>query len=111
VDGVVYLGGGDGYVYALNASDGSTFWSFRTNSNLYSCPAVSGGVVYVGSMDTSTGNMYAINAATGAKLWNFSTGYMNLVSSSPAMLTAWSFRLRRPAYALNAAIRRKSGTI
>jgi parallel beta-helix repeat protein len=86
VDGVVYLGGGDGYVYALNASDGSTFWSFRTNCNMFSCPAVSGGVVYVGSMDANTGNMYALDAATGVKLWNFSTGYMHQVSSSPAVV-------------------------
>ena len=95
---------GDGYVYALNASDGSTFWSFRTNSNLYSCPAVSGGVVYVGSMDTSVGNMYAIDAATGAKLWNFSTGYMNLVSSSPAIVNGVVYfgSDDRQIYALNA---------
>lgn len=104
VDGVVYLGGGDGYVYALNASDGSTFWSFRTNSNMYSCPAVSGGIVYVGSMDTSAGNMYAIDALTGAKLWNFSTGYMNLVWSSPAVVNGVVYfgSDDRQVYALNA---------
>jgi parallel beta-helix repeat protein len=104
VDRVVYLGGGDGYVYALNASDGSTFWSFRTNCNMFSCPAVSGGIVYVGSMDTSTGNMYAIDAATGAKLWNFSTGYMNLVCSSPAVVNGVVYfgSDDRQVYALNA---------
>jgi len=85
VDGVVYVGGGDGYVYAFNASDGSTFWSFKTNCNMYSCPAVSGGIVYIGSMDLSAGNMYALDAATGTKIWNYSTGYMNLVWSSPAV--------------------------
>ena len=102
--GVVYLGGGDGYVYALNASDGSTFWSFRTNCNLYSCPAISGGIVYVGSMDASAGNMYAIDAATGAKIWNFSTGYMNLVCSSPAVVNGVVYfgSDDRQVYALNA---------
>jgi parallel beta-helix repeat protein len=105
VDGVVYLGGGDGYVYALKASDGSTFWSFRTNSNLYSCPAVSSGVVYFGSMDANTGNMYAIDAATGVKVWNYSTGYMNLVSSSPAVVNGVVYfgSDDRLIYALNAA--------
>ena len=104
LDGVIYFGGGDGYVYALNASDGSTFWSFRTNSNMFSCPAVAGGVVYVGSMDTSAGNMYAIDAATGAKLWIFPTGNSNLVWSSPAVVNGVVYfgSDDRNVYALNA---------
>ena len=85
VDGVLYVGGGDGSVYALNASDGSTFWSYKTNCNMFSCPAVSGGIVYIGSMDLSTCNMYALDAATGTKIWNYSTGYLNLIISSPAV--------------------------
>ena len=68
-DGVVYFGGGDGYIYALNAVDGAIMWSFRTNCNPFSCPAVVGGVVYIGGMDASSGQMYALNADTGAKIW------------------------------------------
>jgi outer membrane protein assembly factor BamB len=33
---------------------------------VYSSPAVTNGVVYVGSND---GNLYALYASTGAKLW------------------------------------------
>ena len=104
-DGVVYFGGGDGYVYALNATDGSTIWSFRTSSNMFSCPAVSEGVVYVGSMDATVGNMYALDATTGTKIWNFSAGYMDLISSSPAIVNGVVYfgADDRQVYALKAA--------
>ena len=45
-----------------------------------SSPAVSNGVVYVGSYDK---NLYAIDAMTGAEKWRFKTG--NYVGSSPAV--------------------------
>jgi parallel beta-helix repeat protein len=104
MDGVVYFGAGNGLIYALNASDGSTFWVFKTNCNLFSCPAVSGGVVYVGSMDTSAGNMYALDVATGNKIWNYSTGPNNLVFSSPAVVNGVVYfgSDDRQVYALNA---------
>jgi len=47
---------------------------------VYSFPAVSNGVVYVGSYDYF---VYALNAATGAKIWSFQTG--SYVYSSPAV--------------------------
>ena len=48
---------------------------------VYSSPAVVGGVVYIGSED---GNVYALNAANGAELWNYTTG--GTVDSSPAVV-------------------------
>ena len=48
---------------------------------LTSSPAVSGGVVYVGSAD---GNVYALNANTGAKLWGTATS--GGVNSSPTVV-------------------------
>jgi parallel beta-helix repeat protein len=105
VDGVVYFGGGDGYIYALNASDGAIVWSFRTNCNPFSCPAVAGGVVYIGAIDTSSGQLYALDAATGAKIWNFSTGTPNnMVWSSPAIVNGMVYfgSDDRQVYALNA---------
>ena len=103
-DRVVYLGGGDGYIYALNASDGAIVWSFRTNCNPFSCPAVTGGVVYIGAIDTSSGQMYALDAATGVKIWNFSTGTPNnMVWSSPAVVNGVVYfgSDDRQVYALN----------
>ena len=51
---MVYVGSGDGNVYALNASTGAQLWSYPTGTSL-SSPAVANGVVYVGSND---GNIY-----------------------------------------------------
>jgi len=105
-DGVVYFGGGDGYIYALNAVDGAIMWSFRTNCNPFSCPAVVGGVVYIGGMDASSGQMYALNADTGAKIWNYSTGAQYyMVYSSPAVVNGVVYfgSDDRQVFALNAA--------
>jgi outer membrane protein assembly factor BamB len=58
-NGVVYVGLYDGSgssVYALNASTGTTLWSYTTGAPVYSSPTVANGMVYVGSND---GNLYA----------------------------------------------------
>ena len=55
-------------------------WRFMTGDKVYSSPAVSNGVVYIGSYD---GYLYAIGAVTGTEKWRFKAGY-NL-SSSPAV--------------------------
>jgi outer membrane protein assembly factor BamB len=79
-NGVVYIGSGDGNVYALNARTGAKRWSYPTGVSVASSPAVANGVVYIASGD---GNVYALNARTGAKLWSYPTG--NFVDSSPAV--------------------------
>ena len=55
-------------------------WSFTTGSSVESSPAVSGGIVYIGSDD---GKVYALDAATGQPHWTFATG--SDVWSSPAV--------------------------
>ena len=55
-------------------------WSYTTGNVVDSSPAVTHGVIYVGSTDW---NVYALNASTGAKLWSFATGLS--VESSPAV--------------------------
>jgi outer membrane protein assembly factor BamB len=73
-------GGSRGYVFAVNATDGSEVWTFPTGNVLMSSPAVCGGVVYVGSDDH---NLYALDASTGSVVWNYTTG--DRVFSSPAV--------------------------
>lgn len=72
VDGTVYVGGGVGnnYVTALDATDGTIEWSFRTNGDVFTSPQVVDGTVYVGSED---GNVYALDPLTGDKRWEFET--------------------------------------
>ncbi|MCJ7509598.1 MAG: PQQ-binding-like beta-propeller repeat protein [Dehalococcoidia bacterium] len=95
-DGVVYIGDREGYVYALDASTGEQLWRvetgewveaglgtwrFEPSAEGLSSPAVSDGVVYIGSDDNS---LYALEAATGEQLWRFETGFW--VRSRPAVV-------------------------
>src|SRR5688500_6223067 len=68
VGGVLYVGGGDGGVYALDAATGAERWRFDADNPVSSSPAVAAGLVYVGSDD---GTLYALDAASGAERWRF----------------------------------------
>lgn len=71
VDGVVYVGCGDGNCYALDAATGQLRWKFETKGVVHSSPAVVDGAVYFGSWDTY---LYAVDAKTGREKWKFKTG-------------------------------------
>ena len=55
-------------------------WKFHTAGEVISSPAVSGGVVFVGSTD---GNLYAVNQESGLLKWKFEA--KSRISSSPAV--------------------------
>lgn len=73
-------------LYAVNANNGNELWNFLlgnasfASENSWSSPAVSGGVVYVGSLDN---NIYAINALSGSLIWNYTNKIQ--VDSSPEL--------------------------
>ena len=91
----VYVGGGDGYFYALNATTGKLVWrspSLGTDTRcnypdgITSSATVTGGEVYVGGGD---GYLYVLDEATGQVDWkyligNTSDGYY--LWSSPLVL-------------------------
>jgi outer membrane protein assembly factor BamB len=84
-DGTVYVGSGDGNLYALNAK-GTRKWSYFTGGEVSSSPAIGAdGTIYVGSGD---GNLYAINP-DGTLKWSCATNSANpnpfYLSSSPAI--------------------------
>jgi eukaryotic-like serine/threonine-protein kinase len=56
-------------------------WKFKTGGRVISSPAVSGGLVVVGSAD---GSLYGINRADGTQRWKFDT--RGPVMSSPAIV-------------------------
>lgn len=60
-----------GWVYALDGTEGSVVWRYKTDGKVFSTPAVSGGVVVVGSSD---GNVYGLDLATGKKRWAYKCG-------------------------------------
>jgi eukaryotic-like serine/threonine-protein kinase len=60
----VYVGEGDGTLYALDRQTGAERWRYRVAGRIMSSPAVHAGRVYFGSDD----GVYAVNAAMGAPL-------------------------------------------
>lgn len=80
VNGRVFVGSDNGYVYALDARNGCAHWSFqaqagvRTAISIGALDAAAAGsgsprprlAAYFGDLK---GNVYAVDAATGAQLW------------------------------------------
>jgi outer membrane protein assembly factor BamB len=96
-NGVVYVGSYDGSVYAVHLDSGKPLWRYDTKGrslnsadfgfdrkSILSSPAVSDGVVYVGSRDA---HLYAIDAAQGTLRWahDYENDNMSWVISSPAV--------------------------
>ncbi len=69
--GTVYIGSGDGNVYALDAASGKVRWKFHTGDVVHASPAIANGLVYIGSWDSY---FYAIDARSGQQRWRFKTG-------------------------------------
>jgi len=68
--GLVYVGSGDGRIYAIDAISGKQKWHFQTGHVVRATPAVAQGRVFCGSFD---GKVYALDAASGRKLWELNT--------------------------------------
>jgi hypothetical protein len=82
VNGVVYVGARDGWLYALDAVTGTEKWRYDHKvSWVNSSPAVSDGLVFAGSSDAHF--IQAVDAATGQEKWR--TSVANIVWASPAV--------------------------
>ena len=69
--GVVYVGGGDGDLVALDLASGKLRWKYATGNLIgESSPAVSGDAVYIGDLG---GVLHAVNLRDGKPLWTFKT--------------------------------------
>ncbi|NCC33058.1 MAG: hypothetical protein EOM24_13745 [Chloroflexia bacterium] len=58
-NGRVYVGGVDGYVYCVDANNGTLIWKYKTEAAVVSSPFIHDGIVYIGSLDY---NLYALKA-------------------------------------------------
>jgi outer membrane protein assembly factor BamB len=79
---VLYVGGGNSKVYALNAATGAVLWSFDVGGNpstfVWSSPVVFGNSVYIGVASFGTcpdvqGELLQLNRVTGALQNTFDT--------------------------------------
>jgi outer membrane protein assembly factor BamB len=78
---VVYMGGEDKNLYALNAQSGALVWKYQSAGNFaYSTPALVNNVLYSTNTDH---NLYALDATSGKLKWTFAT--QSTVISSPAI--------------------------
>lgn len=100
VDGAVYVGDNDGWVYNLNSTTGAVTWKSMITGIVESSPAVAEDIVYVGSLSS---RLFALNASTGEQIWNYTTG--DNVHSSPAVAYGKVYLGSgdRNVYALNAS--------
>lgn len=80
VGDTLYVGSGDGAVYALRAADGELLWRRQTAGRIRATPTIDGSVLYVGDGD---GVFHALDAASGESLWSFETDGHGL-ESAPA---------------------------
>ena len=69
--GTLYLGSGDGKLYAIEALTGRERWRFPTGRAISSTPAVARGLVFFGSRDNV---FWAVDARSGTQRWRLETG-------------------------------------
>ncbi len=98
-NGIVYVAGGNGGIYALNASSGAIVWTKQVNLGFTSSPAVAGGMVFAGTGGYLVGDLYAFDASTGDLVWTKAIG----PASSPAVVNGILYvRGLEYVFALNA---------
>jgi outer membrane protein assembly factor BamB len=69
VDGVVYVGSMDGFLYAIDLVSGKVRWKYQAAGPIEeSSPCVPGGTVFVGDLNAM---FHAVDTATGKARWTF----------------------------------------
>ena len=64
--GKLYFGSENGTVYALDASDGRSVWTYHAGGAVKASPTLKNGVLYFGDY---SGHVQAIDEQTGRRLW------------------------------------------
>lgn len=71
VDGVLYVGSGDGHLYAIDAADGRVLWRYDAGAAVHSSPAVHGDLV----LFTDRRNVVrALRRTDGRLVWELEAG-------------------------------------
>jgi outer membrane protein assembly factor BamB len=87
-DGVLYFGGDDGVLWAVDAETGAERWRFTAAAAIGAPPAVSDGTVYVGDR---TGMLYALDAETGTPRWQINV--LTPAESATFNASSWTYSI------------------
>src|SRR3954468_23793569 len=88
----VFVGSGDGYLYALERATGRIVWRFQAGSRVGASPAVAGGLVVAATIG---GRIFAVDQAAGKLRWSLTTGPVLPPNTSPA--GGWDLWASSPA--------------
>ena len=66
MDGTVYAGSQDGYLYALDAAVGEVLWKYSAGAGIVADAAAAGGAVIAADLD---GRLHAVDMSNGAPRW------------------------------------------
>ena len=70
VDGTVYVGALDGFLYAIDAQTGKKRWTYQASGSTKASPSVDNGIIYFGD---SEGIFHAVDISTQQTKWQFKT--------------------------------------
>ena len=68
VDGVVYFGSENSYLYAVDIQTGQERWRVSVSDGFAASPAIADGVVYFGA---GGGTLVGLDLHTGREVWKF----------------------------------------
>lgn len=77
----VFIGSGDGALYALDRSDGTLIWRFDAGGSVDASPAVASGIVVAATL---AGRVFAVDEASGLLRWSLQTGPVLPANTTPA---------------------------
>jgi outer membrane protein assembly factor BamB len=67
-EGIVYVPGSDGFLYALDARTGAEKWKYAANESLGTTPVLADGMLLVAS---ESDTLFAVDAQTGKWAWQY----------------------------------------
>jgi outer membrane protein assembly factor BamB len=93
-DSLVYFGGLDSTLYAVDLYDGKSKWKFKTKGEIRSTVCINGELLYLNGGD---GILYALNKKSGKYIWSFAIGgekkydFADYFQSSPVLLNGIAY--------------------
>jgi len=95
----LYVGSGDGHLYALDRATGRTIWRFDAGSPVHSSPAVAGGLIVAATLG---GRIFAVDQAAGRVRWSLQTG--DTLPRNVAPAGGWDLLVSSPVISGNPVV-------